>query len=810
MIHPVYDVSANPVPGTFGTVAVQWTPGTDYDQTYQVVATPTMGVSSQFTINAPFTSINCTDLLANRLYQIVVTTFITGQSSEPETYAFAFTGTVIPPTNLALTNVNISSASLAWDAPTSENLSYAIDAITYSGISQTFSGITTTQFVCSNLTSGATYYFSVYTVYKGLRSIDSINTQGILPVAPPTNLSFAQTDPTSVQLNWSASPAQVPGYQTVVYNISGTNISNSADYFYETTNPNALTYLLDDKIIPGTIYNVSITTQFEGQESEPALIQVFTITSPPTNLVALPTYGSTTSITASWTASPTLGVSYRVYVNGVARNAGTGTSYVITGLVAGTSYNIRVTALSGTNESPSTATVTATTYISPPSNLRNTSKGEYSLGFSWNGVSGSDYEIILATSGTQLTANTTATTYEFSSLLSGERYTASIRTISGDLSSYSVNFNNPFFTLVAPITNLSAYPTQDSPANSLIVDWSLSPADYGDPSNTRYNISVTPGDRVINVNGGTTMFVLSDLSPLTSYTISVVTRRPKPTSNPPRASTAVSVIASTEAQTFPEMTWLTNSYGYATQQETSPYGIIFARESFWITDSLAGDIWVISPPDAGTMTPLRVPTPFTNPRGISYTPVSPDGAPLFVAHADGVSVVSLDGQFVYQLQEATSAAWGIVTNDEGNTYVSIPTTQTIQFIDPYLNVTTYASNLGSNPEGIALATNGFLYAADPSLNAVTYADPNGSVGELLTVPGSSAVSSIVSAIDGNLYVADRGNRKIFKVTLGGAVSLFTTLSAGYAPLAITQDPSTGYLYTTHSNGTVTEIRVTLT
>jgi streptogramin lyase len=175
-----------------------------------------------------------------------------------------------------------------------------------------------------------------------------------------------------------------------------------------------------------------------------------------------------------------------------------------------------------------------------------------------------------------------------------------------------------------------------------------------------------------------------------------------------------------------------------------------------------------------------------------------------------VSVVSLDGQFVYQLQEATSAAWGIVTNDEGNTYVSIPTTQTIQFIDPYLNVTTYASNLGSNPEGIALATNGFLYAADPSLNAVTYADPNGSVGELLTVPGSSAVSSIVSAIDGNLYVADRGNRKIFKVTLGGAVSLFTTLSAGYAPLAITQDPSTGYLYTTHSNGTVTEIRVTLT
>jgi hypothetical protein len=68
----------------------------------------------------------------------------------------------------------------------------------------------------------------------------------------------------------------------------------------------------------------------------------------------------------------------------------------------------------------------------------------------------------------------------------------------------------------------------------------------------------------------------------------------------------------------------------------------------------------------------------------------------------------------------------------------------------------------------------------------------------------------VYSIDGNLYVADRGNRKIFKVTLAGTVTTFVTLANGFTPVAMTQDPVTGNLYTTHTNGTVTEIVVTLT
>jgi sugar lactone lactonase YvrE len=807
MIHPVYNLSANDVNGTFGTVLTEWRPGTNYDESYQIVATPVSGLSSEFIANAPVTSLSCTDLLPNTLYRLVVTTFIVGQSSEPDTYAFARTNPVTPPLNLTITDFGISSATLSWDPPTPENLTYAIRADSYSGIVQDYSGITNTQFVCSNLTSGAQYSFLVYTVYKDVQSGRSIDISQTLPVGPPTNLSFVPTNATSIRLNWLASPAQRPAYQDVVYNISGNNLGNPDDFFYYTTGSNALTYLLDGIINPGALYDVYISTNLYGVESAPAFIQVFTGTSPPFNLNAAPTYGTTDSITVDWSASPSIGVSYNVYVNNVPQDAGTETTYVVKGLESGVSYDLYVTALAGENESDPTHTLTVTTYIDPPYNRAGDVLSANALKFDWDGVLGSYYEIKLSSTGSLLTATTGNTNYTFDGLLSGNAYYASIRRIVGDLSSYSVNFDNPFFTDIAPVTNLSARPAAGAAgSSSLILNWSLSPADNGDE--TTYEISVD--NRTFYVYGGQSNITVDGFKPQTTHTFDVATVRTQPP--PSRKSTIESVGATTNAQTYPTMIFDTSVYGFAYAEGTIGTGIVLPNPtSMFVTDITGGDIWAGNRQSGDPLVAVGISAPFTNPRGISFNPLA-ETTPLVIAHADGVTAMSLDGSILTPVTDAYGGGWGLTTDSIGNTYMTIPEIHTVQYIDPNSNfVSDYTTGLGSNPEGITLVPeNGYLYAADSVLKAVTYVTPERTVGTLVILPGSLLPSAIVYSIDGNLYVADRGNRKIFKVTLTGSVTTFVTLAAGFTPLAMTQDPVTGNLYTTHPNGTVTEIVVTLT
>jgi len=815
MIHPVYDLSADAVYGTFGTLVAEWTPGTNYDESYQIVATPAIGVSSEFTVNAPTTSVSCTDLLPNVVYQLVVTTFIAGQSSEPEVYTFAKTDPVTPPLNLTITDFDISSATLSWDPPNSENLEYAIHADSYSGIIQDYSGITNTQFVCSNLTSGAEYFFSVYTVYKNVQSTNSIDITETLPVGPPTNLSFVQTNPTSVRLNWSASPAQRPGYQDVVYNISGNNLGNPEDFFNYTTGYNELTFLLDDIIDPGSLYDVYITTDLYGVQSDPALIQVFTGTSPPFNLDAVPTDGTTDSITVNWSASPSLGVSYNVYLDGVPQDAGTETTYVVTGLEPGVSYEIYVTALAAENESDPTATLTVTTYIDPPFNLGGTASSTTTLRFNWDAPDYvSDYEIKLSSAGGVLTATTADNIYDFNGLASGDEYNASIRRILGDLCSYVVNFTqNPYFTDIAPVTNLSASPAGGAAGSSnLVLNWSLSPADNGDE--TTYEVSVDI--RTFYVEGGNSTITVGGFEPQTSYTFDVTTIRTKPP--PSRRSTVESVGGTTNAQTYPTMTFDTSVYGFAYAAETIGAGIVLPNPTtMFVTDVTGGDIWVGDRQPEASLIAVGVSTPFVNPRGISFNPLA-ETTPLLIAHGDGVTAMSLDGSILTPLIPAEgglgppSGGWGLTPVDAlGNTYITAPGSGLVCLIQPGGETEVYARTTpGSSPEGIALAENGTLYVADSSSNCVWQIPPSRIPSVLTTISGSLLPSAIVYSIDGNLYVADRGNRKIFKVTLTGTVTTFVTLQNGFTPLAMTQDPVTGNLYTTHTNGTVTEIQVTLT
>lgn len=811
-IRPVSNITAAPLVGTFGTIAVDWSAGTNYDMSYGVDVIPTSGPGPTvtFVVDSPQVSTYCLGLLPATLYQLVVTSYIAGQSSEPAVFTYALTNPVIPPPNLTITDVGIDTVGLSWDPATAdfETVTYNISAISDTGVSRDFTGIPNTEVVCGNLTSGALYNLSLYSVYKGVQSADAIDVNVKTLVGPPTNLQFTQCNARSVEITWSPSPAEIPG-QDVVYNLSGNNTADPTDYFYETTSNNALSYRLNGIIMPGAQYDVYITAEYDMSESVPAFISVFTGTAPPTNFQAKAKDITTDTISLTWRASLTTEVTYRVYIDGDPVQLGDVLYYDVTGLDPGSTHTFSVVAVAGTNVS-APATATATTYIAPPINLSNILIGEYALAFGWQSIDPTSYEVTLSGGGSNTVAITSDITYEFDGLLSGEKYEAAIRSIQEDLCSYSVDFANPFYTVVAPVTNLSANPAGGAAGStSIVLTWSLSPADY-DPGKVLYDLYV---DSQIRTYAATTPFTLLGLDPATTYIFDIQTRR----TDPRRTSSKISTTASTNPQTYPTMTWSSNSYLFADAPDTVSYGVLIARNILWTTDVSGGDAWQVPYPDGGTSTPLGLLPVFNIPRGISYNPLATE-TPLLIAYDDGVTAISLDGTIITPILPAgggtgpPGGGWGLTTTDAlGNTYITVPDNHSICVIKDNGQTEVYAlTTAGSRPEGIALADNGILYVADSFSNCVWQIPPSQIPSVLASNAAFGNPSAIVYSVDGNLYVADRGNRKIFRVTLTGAVSQFTPAPLTFTPLAMTQDTTSGNLYVTHLNGTITEIQVTLT
>jgi hypothetical protein len=318
------------------------------------------------------------------------------------------------------------------------------------------------------------------------------------------------------------------------------------------------------------------------------------------------------------------------------------------------------------------------------------------------------------------------------------------------------------------------------------------------------------------VYGGQSNLTVGGFEPQTSYAFDVTTVRTKPP--PSRRSTVESVGGTTNAQIYPTMTFDTSVYGFAYAAETIGGGIVLPNPTtMFVTDVTGGDVWVGDRQPEASLIALGISSPFVNPRGISFNPLA-ETTPLLIAHEDGVTAMSLDGSILTRIettgggQGPPPAGWGLTPVDAlGNTYITAPETGFVFLIQPSGQTEEYAQTTpGSRIEGIVLAENGTLYVADSSSNCVWQIPPSRIPSVLTILPGSLLPSAIVYSIDGNLYVADRGNRKIFKVTLAGSVTTFVTLAAGFTPLAMAQDPVTGNLYTTHTNGTVTEIQVTLT
>uniref|UniRef100_A0A8C2I6L1 Fibronectin n=1 Tax=Cyprinus carpio TaxID=7962 RepID=A0A8C2I6L1_CYPCA len=290
------------------------------------------------------------------------------------------------PKDLSFTDVDSTSMRISWESPDGVVSSYRV--LYYSpeeGERELFPAPRgeDESAVLHGLRPGTEYTVKVIALHDRTPSTPLVGTQ-TTAIPGPTSLHFSQVGPTSFTVSWSSSDVRLTGYRVAITPKSKNgptkedNISPDSTEFHATG------------LMPGTDYEVEVygvknsltSRRVKGEITTPDNI------SPPRRVRISNVKDS--SITLTWRskteaisgflveATPTLG-SHKPIQRTIEPDSRT---YTITGLEPGTNYKINIYTLNGSSRSEP-FTLTATTVISPPTNLHFTSLTPTSISFIW-------------------------------------------------------------------------------------------------------------------------------------------------------------------------------------------------------------------------------------------------------------------------------------------------------------------------------------------------------------------------------------------------------------------------------------------
>lgn len=307
------------------------------------------------------------------------------------------------PSGLAASSITQSSLTLGWTAST-DNIGVAGYDVYRNGTKLNSSLVTTTSYSVTGLTAATAYQFYVQAKDAAGNTSTSSNTVNVTTPdtqAPstPTNLAASSLTQSSLTLTWTGSTdnVAVSGYD--VY-LNGTKINSSliTATSYSVTGLNA-----------ATAYQFYVQAK-DAAGNASANSSVLSVMTPDTQAPSSPTglvYSGLTqsSLTLSWNAATdnVAVTGYDVYRNGTKINSSpvTSTTYSVTGLNAGTTYNFYVQArdaagnLSG-NSNTVSITTPDTQAPTAPSSLSATGISQTALTLNWSaatdnvGVTGYD------------------------------------------------------------------------------------------------------------------------------------------------------------------------------------------------------------------------------------------------------------------------------------------------------------------------------------------------------------------------------------------------------------------------------------
>jgi hypothetical protein len=533
------------------------------------------------------------------------------------------------PSGLVATAVSPTQINIFWSTPndgqssiTGYKIEYRVGSGSYSVlVSNTAS--TSTTYSHTGLTTDQAYTYRVYAINSIGTSASSSESSatptststGSSPGAP-TGLTAVAASPTQVNLSWSA-PSNNGGHQITGYRIEYRVGSSSYTTLISNTASTSTTYshtgLTTGQVY---IYRVFTITSF-GTSVEPSPEAVaqpksssaLTVPGAPTGLTAVPI--SPTQVNLSWSAPSNNGGApisgYKIEAKSgsgsysvlVSNTASTSTTYSHTGLVTGTVYTYKVSAVNsvGTGSASSEASATPTSSSSAtvpgvPTSLTATSISSTQNNLSWSAPSNNGgypitgYKIeyrVGSGSYSVLVSNTasTLTTYSHTGLSAGQTYIYRVSAInsigtgsaSAESSTTSSSSNIP--SAPTSLAAVTASPTQ------INLSWNP-PSNNGGAAITGYKIEVKKGagsyeTLVANTQSTATSFTHTGLTKGTVYyyRVSAInsagTGPSSDASATPKETTAPALTATAVSPTSITLSWVPPSQTY--QQQITGYRI---------------------------------------------------------------------------------------------------------------------------------------------------------------------------------------------------------------------------------------------
>lgn len=451
------------------------------------------------------TSVTVNGLLPNTGYTLMVRALYGNARST--TSAATFTTLAIdPPSSLRFSNKAATSITASWDPSPTPGATYVYAR--WAGDAWS-SPISATSINLTGLTPNTSYNFMVKALAGGKYSdvIQSTFITEFFPTAAPGTPIINSVSPTGASVSWAPSSTSSATYE---WTTDGwlTTASN-------TGYPYGLNWTLTN-LIPSHDYTFQVRAVKDNIKS---IASAVTFRTANVGVPGTPSFSNKTSssVTASWAASPMSGTTYEWSTNGgVSWNSTSSTSAFVGGLASSTAYTFAVRAiLSGVRSGASSASFTTLdTVVAAPGSPSFSNKTTSSVTASWaaSSTSGATYEWSI-NGGASWT--TTSSTYaSVSGLTPYTSYTFSVRAISGSVRSGASSAS--FTTLSIPLAMVGSLSFSAS-STSISLQWAEA---TGSPGAASYEYSSSINGSWINV-GSTRYVSVTGLTPNTSYTFYV-------------------------------------------------------------------------------------------------------------------------------------------------------------------------------------------------------------------------------------------------------------------------------------------------
>ena len=699
------------------------------------------------------TSTTFSPMISGTAYSFYVVANGNGGSGTQSTTSSAVTYYAAPGQVTGNTPTNTGSTlNITWSAASGSVTGYTVYVLAAGSLAPSgtlsLGNVTSTTF--SPMVSGTAYSFYVVATGQGGSGTQSTTSSEVTYTAPPGQVTTNTPTNTGSTLNmtWSAASGSVTGY--TVYVLAAGSLAPSG-----TLSLGNVTSTTFSPMVSGTAYSFYVVATGVGGSGTQ----------------------STTSSAVTYTAAPVAPTSVTL-----SSLTGTGATVTWSGGSGATSYTVQIYSSASSNMS-SSSTVSQT----PSSSTTVTSP----RGFTFTASSGLYYGAIVTavnSAGSSASSISTGVLYDSSELTAPTTVTIVSVTVSGVTVTWSGDTGATSYTcqIYYSITSDMSSPTtiSQSPNSSTSVSpWQLFTISVQD--GLYYAAIVT----AVNATGSLASSISSGMQFNNVYS----------------GTTSVSTVANSGFGAL---------YGLAIDSSENIYLADYGGHKIWYIPS-GGSPSILAGSTSGLVNGDVSIAKFNGPSGVA---ISPDGSTIYISDYGNSKIRKITGGIVTTLAGGTHGAWLDGASNVARFYypsgIAIDRTGTVLFIGDKLThrirvvtiatgaVTTlaggasssvggsgaYADGNGANasfnsPLGLCVDLNNNIYVADQAnhrIRKVTYPG-----GDVTTVAGSG-VSGFSNAVGltarfsnpygvgmdsyGILYVADKDNRRIRRITGAAAVT----------------------------------------